>query len=230
MDSRKKLILRIIIKEHIKTGLPVGSPVLAEKYNLNISSATIRNEMSELENKGYIVQPHTSAGRIPAEKAYNFYIENYFFKNKTKISKEDIKVFEKSLKNINEESLRKTAKILAKKSNNAVFLAFHRHNLYYTGISNLLSQPEFTQNNLIYDISVVIDKFDEIINKIYKNISDEPKILIGSKNPFGNFCSTVMTKYKYDDKVGLFGILGPIRMDYEKNLALIEFIYNKIKK
>ena len=65
MDARKTLILNTIIKEHIKTGAPVGSEVLVGKYKLDISSATVRNEMAELEQAGYIAQPHTSAGRIP---------------------------------------------------------------------------------------------------------------------------------------------------------------------
>ncbi|MBU4256930.1 DeoR family transcriptional regulator [Patescibacteria group bacterium] len=82
MEKRKQLILYTIIKEHIKTGAPVGSGVLVDKYKLDISPATVRNEMAELENEGLITQPHTSAGRVPTEKAYSLFIFilQYFFK------------------------------------------------------------------------------------------------------------------------------------------------------
>ncbi|MBU0637072.1 MAG: hypothetical protein ABH818_00480 [Patescibacteria group bacterium] len=227
MDERKKIILKTIIKEHIKTGAPVGSEILVDKYKLNISPATVRNEMAELEEAGYIAQPYTSAGRIPTEVAYNLYIKNL---GEKKLGTTEIKIFSKLLKDKNELSFKKTAKELAKISGNAVFWAFHQNNLYYTGISNLLSQPEFAQTTLMYNISQIIDRIDEIINDIFNKLKSEPQIFIGSTNPFGNFCSTILTKYKFKNDVGLFGILGPIRMDYEKNLTLVKHILSQINK
>lgn len=223
MDERKALILNTIVKEHIKTGAPVGSEVLVDKYKLDISSATVRNEMANLEEAGYIAQPHTSAGRIPTEKAYNLYIENLAEK---KLGALEIKSFSRILKDKDELSFKQAAKELAKVSGNAVFWAFHRNNLYYTGVSNLLSQPEFNETKLIYDISQIIDRVDEIIDNIYNKLPDGPQIFLGTDNPFGDFCGTILAKYKFEDNVGLFGILGPMRMDYEKNLALVKFINN----
>ena len=223
MDKRKELILKTIIKEHIKTALPVGSEGLVDKYNLDISSATVRNEMAELETAGFIVQPHTSAGRIPTEKAYNFYLENL---SEKKLSEAEAKAFEKLLSKKDEISFKQAAKAMAKISDNAVFWAFHKHNLYYTGISNLLHQPEFSETGLIYDISEVIDRVDEIIGQIFNDLKFGPQILLGSKNPFSPHCGAVMAKYRLMDNIGLVGILGPIRMNYEKNLALINFFNN----
>lgn len=223
MDKRKELILKTIIKEHIKTTLPVGSEGLVDKYNLDISSATVRNEMVELEQSGYIAQPHTSAGRIPTEKAYNFYLENL---SEKKLSEAEAKMFEKLLVKKDEVSFKQAAKDLAKISNNAVFWAFHKHNLYYTGVSNLLHQPEFSETGLIYDISEVIDRVDEIIGQIFNDLKFGPQIMLGSKNPFSPYCGTVIAKYRLNDNIGLVGILGPIRMNYEKNLALIKFVNN----
>ena len=227
INDRKRIILNTIIKEHIKTGAPVGSGVLVDKYKLDISPATARNEMAELENDGYIIQPHTSAGRIPTEAAYNLYLENI---NEKKLSGKEMAIFEEALKSKDETSFKQAAKEMAKISNSAVFWAFHKHNLYYTGISNLLSQPEFMQQNLIYDISAIIDRLDEIIDDIFDSIEYNAQILIGSENHFGNFCSTILVKYKYKDNVGVFGILGPMRMDYEKNVSLVNFVCDKIIK
>ncbi|HAM88351.1 MAG: Transcriptional regulator of heat shock protein [Candidatus Falkowbacteria bacterium GW2011_GWC2_38_22] len=225
MDPRKELILNTIIKEHIKTGAPVGSGILVEKYKLDISPATARNEMADLEAEGYIVQPHTSAGRIPTEIAYNYYLQKMQMK---KISKSDKDSLEEILKENTEESFKNVAKHLSQLSGVAVFWAFHRHNLYYTGISNLFQQPEFSRLNIIFDISAIIDRIDEIINEVFSDIPNGLDTKIGTKSPFGDFSGSIMAKYKFGEHEGLFGLLGPMRMDYERNLALIDFVYNKI--
>lgn len=99
VDSRKKKILKAIIHEHILSAEPVGSRTLAKSYNLGISSATIRNEMSDLEELGYIKQPYTSAGRIPSDKGYRYYVDS-LMQGKTEQTIMDIK---KLLKNIQYE-------------------------------------------------------------------------------------------------------------------------------
>jgi heat-inducible transcriptional repressor len=232
MDTRKKLILDTIIKEHIKTGVPVGSSILVEKYKLDISPATARNEMVFLEEEGYIIQPHTSAGRVPTEKAYKFYLANSGIltgDSNQKKGKLDMNNLENSLKDKNEQALKDASKIMSALSGHAVFCAFHRHNLYYTGISNLFQQPEFSQLEIIHDISEIIDHIDEIIDEIFETVPDGVQVLIGSENPFGNLCSTIMSKYKLNGKTGLFGILGPMRMNYEKNIALIKYVNESLR-
>ena len=75
LDERKITILKAIIKTYLETGEPVGSRTISKYTDLKLSSATIRNEMSDLEEMGYILQPHTSAGRIPSDKGYRFYVD-----------------------------------------------------------------------------------------------------------------------------------------------------------
>lgn len=72
LDERKTKILKAIIRNYLETGEPVGSRTISKDSDLNLSSATIRNEMADLEEMGYILQPHTSAGRIPSDKGYSF--------------------------------------------------------------------------------------------------------------------------------------------------------------
>jgi len=223
MDKRKELILKTIIKEYIKTAVPIGSEGLVEKYNLDISSATVRNEMADLEEAGFIAQPHTSAGRIPTEKAYNFYLENLSEKN---LSESEAKIFKEALVKKEEINFKQAAKLMAKISGNAIFWAINQHNLYYTGISNLLHQPEFSQPEMIYDVSGLIDRLDEIISQVFNDLKFGHQVIIGSKNPFSPHCSVIITKYRLGDDVGLVGVLGPLRMNYEKNLALVKFINN----
>ena len=99
ISERKKLILQTIIKEHVKTAQPVSSGLLVEKYKLGVSPATVRNDMMELEEEGYIFQPHTSAGRIPTIWAYSEEAQNLNETNKQQALKDSekevlVKVFQ----------------------------------------------------------------------------------------------------------------------------------------
>jgi heat-inducible transcriptional repressor len=226
MNERSLSILITIIKEHIDTGAPVGSSVLVDKYKIGISPATVRNEMSQLESDGYIAQPHISAGRIPTENAYNLYLNDIRSKKLSSSAKSSI---DDVLIDDSDQSFKETAKVISNISGGAIFWAFHKHNLFYTGISNLFQQPEFSQLDVIQDLSVVIDQMEEIIDNIYSDIEDGVSVLVGKKNPFGAFCSTVFLKYRTENGVGVCGILGPMRMDYEKNIAVAEFIKKKIE-
>lgn len=88
MDRRKEAILRAITHDYIETAEPVGSRTIARKYNLGVSPATIRNEMADLEESGYLQQPHTSAGRIPSDKGYRFYVD--VLMQRPEVSEEDL--------------------------------------------------------------------------------------------------------------------------------------------
>jgi len=226
MNDRKQLILNTIIKEYINTGMPISSGFLVEKYKLDVSPATVRNDMVYLENEGYIMQPHTSAGRIPTEEAYRLYLKKIRDK---KISQKDSNLIKDNLGEKNEYNFKQVAKEISKILGQTVFWAFHKNNLYYTGISNLLNQPEFKQADVVYDISLIIDHMDETIEKIFEGLPlNENVVLLGSENPFGDMCGTVMFKYKSGDNLGMFGIMGPVRMDYQYCLAIADFIKEEL--
>ena len=95
LDKRKKEILQAVIDEYINTAEPVSSGTLVKKYGLDYSSATVRNELAELENIGYLDKPHTSAGRVPSEKGYRFYVDELL--NDEDISIEEIKYIQSKL-------------------------------------------------------------------------------------------------------------------------------------
>lgn len=227
ISERNKKLLEIIIKEYLQTSQPVSSGSLVKKYKIPFSSATVRNQMMDLEESGYIYQPHTSAGRLPTEKSYQLFLEELLDKKeKISLNKDDLKVLD-SVFSHDEADYKKTAKAIAEISGSAVFWAFHKNDLYYTGLSNLFSQPEFRQLDMVSDFSVVIDRLEDIIDDLFEGLEFDSQIFIGQDNPFGNFISTGLLKYKKDKKAGVFGMISPIRTDYEKNIALLEYIKNK---
>jgi len=229
MKERLAKLLDLIIREHIKTAHPVGSKFLVESGGLSVSSATVRNEMGELEKEGFIYQPHHSAGRVPTPKGYQFYIEN--FVKKKELSATEQKSFQQVLKEQMEEDMliKNLAKQVVDFSNETVVVAFNKNNIYYTGIANLFSKPEFNQLESIQSISQVIDHIDEKVQAIFDQVQSVD-ILLGEENPFGQNCAAVLGKYtlKNNDE-GLFMMLGPARMDYEKNIALVEYIRDSIQ-
>lgn len=234
MNERQQNLLQIIIAAYVKTAEPVSSKLIAQAGDFDLSSATIRNEMAELEEQGYIFHPHTSAGRVPTEKGYRFFAENYiadFALNKR--AKECLDKVLKPLKSFEPQAVKDLAKEMAELSGGAVFIAFSDNNFYYTGLANLFSQPEFIEHRLVASLSRVIDHLDKVINKIYKEIDNEVKIEIGSKNPFARDCSCVLTRFEGQKREGILGILGPIRMDYRLNAGLVNYgreLINKTSK
>jgi len=228
MKDRQKSLLNLIISEHIKTAAPVGSKLLSSGQK--VSSATIRNEMADLEKQGYIYQPHTSAGRVPTEKGYQFYVDN--FVEKREIKPNWRQSFDQVLKaKLDKDVLLKNlAKNVVELADETVIVAFDQNNVYYTGLTNLFKKPEFAEQSLICNMSQVIDHLDEAVNKVFDKIN-KVEILIGSKNPFGDDCSSVLGKYQLkNNETGLFIILGPKRMDYNKNLALVNYIKDSLVK
>jgi heat-inducible transcriptional repressor len=130
LDERKVKILNAIIKNYLETGEPVGSRTISKYTDLNLSSATIRNEMSDLEDLGYIIQPHTSAGRIPSDKGYRFYVNNL-------IAEKD-----KEVADMQEWMIEKTEKMESLLKNVAKTLATN------TQYATLISAPSVVSNRL----------------------------------------------------------------------------------
>lgn len=226
LSERQKLILRTLIKEHVRSAQPVASGVLVDKYHLDISPATVRNELMALEELGYIYQPHTSAGRVPTERAYLLDLAESGNK-KRDLKSSDKDLLDQALDNA-DGALKAAARSLAELSGNAVFWAFHKNDLYYTGLSNLFAQPEFRQGEVIYDVSQVIDRMEEIIDEIFDDTPDGIKIMIGSQNPFGAFLGSSMLKYRSKGVSGLCGVLGPLRLDYQRQISLLSYIQEKL--
>lgn len=218
MLGRQEKLLQKIIQEYIKTAEPVGSLKLAR--DIQVSSATVRNEMVELEESGFIFQPHTSAGRVPTEKGYFFYVSN-FIKDAV-LSDNDQKIFAAAMKMAQgERAVKNLAQKIAEFATEAVIVAFNPNNLYFTGLSNLFAKPEFVDRVSVTSVSQILDKSEQVLPQIIDLVSRREHILIGSNNPFGNQCSFVATPFGAE---GFFGILGPMRMDYEKNLAVINYV------
>lgn len=138
LDERKTKILKAIIKTYLETGEPVGSRTISKYTDLHLSSATIRNEMSDLEDLGYIVQPHTSAGRVPSDKGYRFYVDNLIEEKDKEINDMQNFVIEHTEKM--EQVLRNVAKLLANNTEYAAMITgpqYHNNKIKFIQLSKV---------------------------------------------------------------------------------------------
>lgn len=138
LDERKTKILHAIIKNYLETGEPVGSRTISKYTDLNLSSATIRNEMADLEELGYILQPHTSAGRIPSDKGYRFYVDHLIEEKDKEVSKMKDFVIEHTERM--EQVLQQVAKLLAANTNYATMITspqFHHNKVKFIQLSSV---------------------------------------------------------------------------------------------
>ena len=138
LDERKVTILKAIIKNYMDTGEPVGSRTISKYIESKWSSATIRNEMSDLEEMGYIIQPHTSAGRIPSDKGYRFYVDQILQEKDQEVTE----MQELMIQRVDrvEMVLKKLAKLLAKDTNYAALISgpqYHRNKLKFIQLSKV---------------------------------------------------------------------------------------------
>jgi heat-inducible transcriptional repressor len=125
LDERKTVILKAIIKNYLETGEPVGSRTISKYTDLNLSSATIRNEMADLEELGFIVQPHTSAGRIPSDKGYRFYVDSMMQEHEKEVEQLKDVLLEREEKL--DHMLKQAAKLMAVNTNYATMVTAPRN-------------------------------------------------------------------------------------------------------
>ncbi len=229
LTSRQNQIFKQIVENYVFDAQPVGSKLLTD--SLAVSSATIRNEMSALEENQLIYQPHTSAGRVPTARGYQYYFDNFVDKDKPP-SKTDQRlvdaVWQKNSGDYNQD-LKSLAKTLADLSKHAILVGFSERYFYYTGLSNLFAQPEFGAVNLVKAMGYLVDHLDEVVSHIYPQV-DSLSVKIGEDNPFSNDCSALLAKFHNRQGEGLIGILGPMRMNYQQNFSLINYSRNLINK
>lgn len=138
LDERKKKILKAIIQTYLETGEPVGSRTISKYTDLNLSSATIRNEMSDLEELGYILQPHTSAGRIPSDVGYRLYVDELMREKEQEVSEIKELMIERTDKM--EKVLKQVVKVLASNTNYATMITgptYHRNKLKFIQLSKV---------------------------------------------------------------------------------------------
>ncbi|MBI2356096.1 MAG: hypothetical protein HYV13_02740 [Candidatus Doudnabacteria bacterium] len=227
MDTRKQRILAAIVKEYSETANPVGSKELVDRYNFTESPATIRNEMADLEKDGYIFQPHKSAGRVPTDKGYRFFVNELM--RRFELSEKERRMLKHELLKlqVQQEQLgRSISNLLSQVSGQAAF-ALLPNQSSATGLSQIIGEPEFADSKQMKQVAQLLEHIDEHASKLIKKSEITAEAFIGSeaKFPVPKNLSLVVSNVKMKDgKKGVIGIIGPKRMAYAKNLSIINYL------
>lgn len=162
LDERKRKILKAIIQTYLETGEPVGSRTISKYTDLNLSSATIRNEMSDLEELGYILQPHTSAGRIPSDMGYRLYVDELMKEKEQEVSEIKEMMIEKTDRM--EKVLKQVVKVLASNTNYATMITgptYHHNKVKFIQLSKVNEEQLLavivTEGNLVKNQIINLD-------------------------------------------------------------------------
>ncbi len=224
MTDRQIAILSAVIEQYAEVAVPVGSVTLAKLFG--VSSATIRSEMSRLEEIGMIAQPHTSAGRIPTDKGYRFYVNSLTEEKGTGPIKLDrgaraIDARVNTYGDRADRAIRSAVDSLVDLTQN-LGLATIGDELYINGISNLFSQPEFMNGQHIQGVARLLDNLEPWLREAAPN---EPlNVYIGAENPIGKTsgATLIISRFRspYSDH-SYIGILGPTRQSYARVMRLV---------
>lgn len=227
MDIRKQKILATIVKEYSETANPVGSKELVDKYNFRESSATIRNEMAELEKTGFISQPHKSAGRVPTDKGYRFFVNELM--RRFELSEKERRLLKSELVKLqlqHEQLGRSISHLLAQVSGSAAF-ALLPNQSSATGLSHIIGEPEFADAKTMKQVAQLLENIDDSASKLIKKSDVTAEAIIGGESPVPvpkNLSLIVSNVKLKDGKKGVIGIIGTKRMSYAKNLSIIEYL------
>lgn len=223
MTNRQKQILHAIVEQYAEVASPVGSSLLAKLFN--VSSATIRAEMAELEREGYITQPHTSAGRVPTDKGYRFYVNA--LSSLPELPSLPEGRAEKALSarvqhgGLPERTIRNAVDTLVELTHN-LGIATIGQQLYMSGLSNLFGQPEFIHAGQVQQVASLLDNLEPWLREAAPN---EPlSVYIGRENPIGRSagCTLIVSRFRspFSDS-SYIGVLGPTRQNYRDVMMLV---------
>lgn len=214
MQSRKFSILEAAVKEFIKTGLPVSSGLLYKKYDFGIKPASIRNEFNALAKEGYLEQPHTSGGRVPTKKGYQFLTEKTLRGLDALKKGLAIKKFVDQKVDSLIDDLSGQLRLLS------VGYAPARQEIYKSGLEDLFEQLSFGGKNEILEIIKDFEMLDARVSDLARLLKgDSPQVFIGeSPVTTSRRLSVVADLFKGEDGEFVLMAIGPTRMDYAKVL------------
>ncbi|MFZ3054955.1 MAG: hypothetical protein WA091_03190 [Minisyncoccales bacterium] len=228
ISERQAQIIKNLVKEYIKTAEPVSSKFLAEKYDFGICPSAIRIEFQYLIKEGYLEQPHTSAGRIPTDKAYRFFVDTLKDKREEKVEQELEKMMRSTSDKLRLAS--EVTKFIADNSSSFVNLHFFREGFNLKeGLDEIFKEPEAKNENFVSSLISFMENFEKNIETLHDSKS---MVFIGKENPIPKTkdITLICSECNLSGQKGFITIIGPRRMDYEKNIRLINSLNKAIKE
>ncbi|MBU1996062.1 MAG: hypothetical protein KKF78_02780 [Candidatus Omnitrophica bacterium] len=236
IKARKDSILAITVGRYISTVAPVSSSFIVKEHLYGLSSATIRNILAELEHEGYLTHPHTSAGRIPTQKGYRYYVDNLM--NEIQLLEEEttrIKIEYKKQKLELEELFDNLSKSISETTHYTSMISVDGWDkkLFCRGTSYIVRYLDYTDIQKIEEILAALDEKERLLEIINHHLEKRIDIFIGNEMACAqmNSCSLVISEYKTKKgPSGRIAVLGPTRMNYERVVSAIDYFSSLIEE
>jgi heat-inducible transcriptional repressor len=235
LTDRQSKILKAVIEEYISTADPVASELLEKKYSLGVSPATIRNEMVDLTEQGFLKQPHTSSGRIPTPQGLKFYID-HLMQQKDLSVLDEVSAKEKiwdSRHNL-DRLLRQAASTLAERTKTLAIAITDEGDLYYAGTANILDMPEFYDIDVTRNVLGLLDQYGPLQELFFKRVygEDPVHIVMGADLnwPYLDPVGFVFSHFKTQNHTGTVGIIGPCRLNYPYVIPTVKYFGDLISE
>ena len=235
LTDRQVQLLQAVIKEYLESSEPVGSQTIVERYKIPCSAATVRNEMADLMERGFLLMAHTSSGRKPTSLAYRYFIQELLEEESLPVLQEV--AIKKRLWPVRfemEKLLKQASLVLSDTTHEVAFATTDSGFSLYTGVSNILDYAEFWDINVAKNALAILDRF-EIMNDMLNKASygeKEVSILMGDEISLEglNESTFVFSKYSTRGESGYIGILGPSRMKYESVIPNVRYVKNLVEE
>ncbi len=227
LTKRRTKILKAIVDEYIESADPVGSKTLVEKYDLNCSPATVRNEMAYLSDQGFLQKPHTSAGRVPTALGLRYYISNLMKEKEVPVLQEVAikqRLWQERFQF--EQLLRQAALALADVTSNLGLALSSEGYLAHAGAVKVLDYPEFHDIEVTRTVLNLLDHHDLLQELFAKAVSDsDVHILLGEETELENFapCGVVFSRFDSGKHSGTISVLGPSRMKFDEIVPAVRY-------
>ena len=227
LSDRQIKILKAIIEEYIESAQAVGSETLEKKYQLSVSPATIRNEMVQLTNYGYLKKPHKSAGRVPTPMALKYYVSRLLEPEALPVS-EEVSVKEKiwNSRHQQQQLISEAVRTLAERSKSLAVASTDDGQLFYAGSANILDYPEFFDIDLTRAVLTHLDQSAFWQDLYQRSVGNDPFYLIlGEEFPEEIFfpCSYLYARFTVNGHPGAIGIVGPYRLQYRRLIPMVTY-------
>lgn len=234
LTQRQVQILKSIIDEYVETALPVGSLTIEKKYGMNVSPATIRNEMVLLTKMGYLKKGHSSSGRTPTPMALKYYVTN-LLKEQNLSTAEEVAVKEKvwDYRNQTEKFLREATRELAKRTNELAITTTSRGDIYTAGTANLLASPEFYDIDVARALLTHLDEFDYWWDLFEScELQSSLSIMLGEEMGEGllESCGYIYGCFNFGDAKGTIGVVGPARINYNRIYPTVRYFRDLVNE
>lgn len=219
ISDRQSRLLNSVVEEYVKTAKPVSSQWLYREGRFDISPATIRIELGRLTDDGFLFKPHVSAGRVPTDKGYRFFVDSL------REVREEIRALkELRKKRAVWEMLSFLTQIIAEEASTFALGGVPEKGVFFKeGWDDVLSEPEFEDRDTGIRFAKLVDSLQE---RASGDSCQEVRVFIGSENPFGSSedFSLIISECSVNEESGILAIIGPKRMSYDKNIRLIKAV------